>query len=244
MLQLSLAKRVGFKIPKTRISNSPSAIKEFLTDKDNGGYIYKPFYSAYWELESGGAARLPTTDIELNQLPSDDVLRLTPGIFQEKVDKAYEVRVTIMGRSCVAVRINSQEYDEAKTDWRQADLVDLNLERIDLPEGVFRACIQVMRSVGIVFGCFDFIVTPDGSYVFLEVNEAGQFLWIEHVLTDVPLLDMMCQFLLTASPDFTYKNRGNAVSYNDIIYSQQYKDLSREEETQHIKVASIHTDIL
>jgi glutathione synthase/RimK-type ligase-like ATP-grasp enzyme len=29
------------------------------------------------------------------------------------------------------------------------------------------------------FGCFDFIVTPEGEYVFLECNPNGQWLWIE-----------------------------------------------------------------
>lgn len=32
-----------------------------------------------------------------------------------------------------------------------------------------------MRKLGIIFGCFDFIVTPDEEYVFLEVNPMGQF---------------------------------------------------------------------
>lgn len=29
------------------------------------------------------------------------------------------------------------------------------------------------------FGCFDFIVTLDNDYVFLECNPNGQWLWIE-----------------------------------------------------------------
>jgi hypothetical protein len=30
-----------------------------------------------------------------------------------------------------------------------------------------------------VYGAFDFIVTPKGHYVFLEVNPAGQYMWVE-----------------------------------------------------------------
>ena len=36
-----------------------------------------------------------------------------------------------------------------------------------------------MRKMGLVFCALDFIVTQDDEYVFLEVNEQGQFLWIE-----------------------------------------------------------------
>ncbi len=36
-----------------------------------------------------------------------------------------------------------------------------------------------MKIFGLVYGAFDFIVTPDGRYVFLEVNPSGQYMWIE-----------------------------------------------------------------
>ena len=34
-----------------------------------------------------------------------------------------------------------------------------------------------MRELGLVFGCIDLIVTPEGEHVFLL---KGQFLWVEH----------------------------------------------------------------
>ena len=33
--------------------------------------------------------------------------------------------------------------------------------------------------LGLAFGCIDLIVTPEGEHIFLEVNEMGQFLWVE-----------------------------------------------------------------
>ena len=33
--------------------------------------------------------------------------------------------------------------------------------------------------MGLNFGAFDFIVTPDNKYIFLECNPNGQWLWIE-----------------------------------------------------------------
>ena len=53
-----------------------------------------------------------------------------------------------------------------------------------------------MASLGLKFGCFDFIVTPDGEYVFLEVNEAGQFLWIEGHCPELKMLSEFCHFIL------------------------------------------------
>jgi D-alanine-D-alanine ligase-like ATP-grasp enzyme len=40
----------------------------------------------------------------------------------------------------------------------------------------------MMEDFHIVFGAFDFIVTPDDEWVFLEVNPNGQWLWLEESL--------------------------------------------------------------
>jgi D-alanine-D-alanine ligase-like ATP-grasp enzyme len=36
-----------------------------------------------------------------------------------------------------------------------------------------------MEHLGLVYGAFDFIVTPEGRYVFLEVNPGGAYMWVE-----------------------------------------------------------------
>lgn len=61
-----------------------------------------------------------------------------------------------------------------------------------------------MRRMGLVFGALDFIVTPEGDYVFLEVNEQGQFLWIEELNPNIPILDMFVQFLTHGKRDFIW----------------------------------------
>ena len=37
--------------------------------------------------------------------------------------------------------------------------------------------------MGLYFGAFDFILDPDGRYVFLEMNPFGQWVWIEQLCT-------------------------------------------------------------
>ena len=36
-----------------------------------------------------------------------------------------------------------------------------------------------MRRLGLVYGAIDLRLTGDGRYVFLEINPAGQFLYVE-----------------------------------------------------------------
>ena len=40
----------------------------------------------------------------------------------------------------------------------------------------------MMEDFNLIFGAFDFIVTPEDKWVFLEVNPNGQWLWLEQSL--------------------------------------------------------------
>ena len=42
---------------------------------------------------------------------------------------------------------------------------------------------ELMRLLGLTFGGIDLVLTPDGDYVFLEVNPSGQWLWLDDKLT-------------------------------------------------------------
>lgn len=39
-----------------------------------------------------------------------------------------------------------------------------------------------MTKLGLVFGALDFIIKPNGEYIFLEVNPNGQWLWLDDIL--------------------------------------------------------------
>jgi hypothetical protein len=58
-------------------------------------------------------------------------------------------------------------------------LQDLEYEVVDLPPEVEARILAFMKTFGLIYGAFDFIVTPEGRYVFLEVNPSGQYMWVE-----------------------------------------------------------------
>jgi glutathione synthase/RimK-type ligase-like ATP-grasp enzyme len=204
--------RAGLVIPRTLMSNDPERIRRFLA-AHRGRTIYKPFFPAQWE-QGDRVALLMTNEVRLEDLPSAAVLRLTPGIFQEKVEKAHELRVTILGEHVVTARLLSQESEATRLDWR-AGAGKIRVEPDRLPDEVERACLRLMRSLGIVFGCFDFIVTPEGEHVFLEVNPAGQFLWVEEACPDLPLLAPFVDFLLARRADFRWEPAREIVRHAD-----------------------------
>lgn len=213
ILQHKLALRVGLSVPETLYSNDPAAIRDFLR-RPGGEAVYKTFYSVTWQ-DADTHWLTYTSRVSERQLVADELLRATPGIFQAIVPKAYELRVTCMGRRAFAAKVLSQETIAGKLDWRKA-YAELKMEPCELSPSLAERSWRLMEELGLVFGCFDFVVTPDGEEIFLEVNEMGQFLFLEH-WTGMPLLDAFCSFLEAGNVDFPWDSKRVLVRYEDIL---------------------------
>jgi hypothetical protein len=229
-IQLYEALHAGLRIPPTLCSNDPGEIRRFLA-KYSGEAIYKGYLPAQWDM-GDGIAHLYTSEITPDDLPDDEVLKLSPGIFQKKIDKDYELRVTYMGDYSCTAKLLSQQHPRARLDWRPVG-TEIEITLGELPEEVDIACRLLMRNLGIVFGCFDFIVTPKGEHVFLEVNEMGQFLWLEEAYPDLLLLESFCSFLIQGWLDHDWRPSGKVVSFKD--FRDDLQD-EKEEESLHIEV--------
>jgi hypothetical protein len=213
MLQLQVAAECGFRCPATLISNSPEEITAFLA-ANPGESIFKSLLFVTWESEQGQATNF-TAPVTIDDLPSEEILRSCPGIFQEKITKSHEVRVTIMGKHVVAARLDSQSLDDSRNDWRVLG-PRVPVQQIQLPADVQARCLAVMRRLDLVFGCMDLIVTPEGEHVFLEVNQEGQFLWLEERAPSIRLLDTFAQFLGSGDREFTGPTRPATVAFESI----------------------------
>jgi hypothetical protein len=211
--QLKVAVKAGFRIPMTLCSNDPARIRRFIRDS-HAPVIYKAFYPVSWET-TDGAATLFSSCVTEEDLPDDSLLQAVPGIYQVMVSKAYELRVTAIGDVLVAAKLDSQAIPSARLDWRAAR-ESVPLAPTDIPEALGKSCRAVMADLGIVFGCFDLIVTPEGDTVFLEVNEAGSFLWLEEQNPEFRLLDIFCEFLLRGKSDFKWSESTSSVRFRDV----------------------------
>lgn len=206
--QLKKASEAYFNIPKTIITNEPREIKEFIAKHHK--VIYKPLTPFTWK-ENGKSFATYTSiiSLEINKLPKDELLRTTPGIFQEFIEKQYEVRVQFFGASYFAVKIDANNINHGDVDWRY-DQNNLNsFVQIEIPGLILKKCRKLMNELGIITGAFDFIVTADNDWVYLEVNEAGQFLFLEEWCPDLPILDAFCSFLVSKNENFTYIQKDN-----------------------------------
>jgi glutathione synthase/RimK-type ligase-like ATP-grasp enzyme len=196
VLQLITAKAVGWSIPKTLISNDFDKVKAFFHEHENG-IIYKAFTPGKWRNADGSATVLRTAAVTAASLTHPEAVSACPGIYQEHIQKTYELRVTVIGNTVLAAKIDSQAKGKS-VDWRyDGQLMDIALTATNLPEHISNLCIRLCQSLDLVFGCIDLIVDSAGKYIFLEVNQAGQFLWNETLAPGLPLLDTFCRFLAT-----------------------------------------------
>ncbi|MBV9930469.1 MAG: hypothetical protein JO013_05950 [Alphaproteobacteria bacterium] len=206
-LQLQVAIECGLIVPPTLISTSAEEIGAFIRTnaKQGAETIAKPLAAVMWRdaaaSDFGFMTELVTeADVLAADVSSD------PVIFQKCLAKSYEVRVTIMGHTMMAVKLESQSARDAEVDFRKVrDWRDLGHRRIDLPEVVAEKLLAFHSRLGIIFSTVDFIVTPDGAWVFLEANEMGNWLWIESCNPEIPLLDCFARFLCSRDPRFLYE---------------------------------------
>nr|BBH92981.1 ATP-grasp ribosomal peptide maturase [Thermogemmatispora argillosa] len=192
-LQLKVAQEVGLRTPPTLITNDPTAVRSFFFEVCQEQMIYKTLHGNF--LPGGGDRYhlIFTSRVGRERLAELEQVRLTAHLFQPLIEKAYEVRATVIGSSVLPVRIDSQEVEAARLDWRAA-CYQVRYRPYALPEGIARRCVELVRRLGLVFGALDLIVTPDEDYIFLECNPGGQWEWLE-VETGLPFAATIAQVL-------------------------------------------------
>ncbi|MDX1836007.1 hypothetical protein DIZ81_13125 [Legionella taurinensis] len=239
LLQLKWAVQCGLTIPSTLCSNDPKDIRYFLLKHEDQGVIYKPLCSNVW-FEERALKIAYTAKVAFLDLPSNQLLQLAPGLFQKEVKKKYELRVTCFGDYLVAAKLNSQQHDEGRIDWRAIPEGQLTIEPYSLPTEIENRIRHLMKKMGLVFGCIDFIVSTDDQYVFLEVNEQGQFLWIEDLNPAFPMLDLFVQFLTNQSVHFVPASQPPRHWVTD--YEREAGEWMERSRRQHVEINALKTN--
>lgn len=181
--QLQMAQKSGLRIPKTLITNNPTAVKTFW--EQNDAIIYKPVQGIRDKI-------VQTTIVDKEHLAALDSIKFAPVAFQEFIPAEYDLRVTVVGNKIFTGRIESQK-SKSKIDWR----FDLGHETVpyELPQKIAEKILHYMQQMGLIYGAIDLRVTPQGEYVFFEVNPGGQYLFVE-VDTKLPISQAIAELLI------------------------------------------------
>lgn len=192
--QLDVAREVGLDTPRTLTTNDEDAARAFAASCP-GGVIVK-MLSSFAIYRDGEEHVVFTTALRPEDLTDMRGLSLCPMTFQEKVPKACELRVTVVGDRVFSASIDSQTAPGAEVDWRRQGLELIDAWRADtLPPDVEARVLALMDRLGLNYGAIDIIRTPDGRHVFLEVNPSGEFFWLERT-PGLPISEALAEVLL------------------------------------------------
>ena len=192
--QLRIAVACGLKVPATCISNDAAAIRRFISSV-NAPVITK-MQSSFAIYRQGVEHVVFTNAVDENHLQELESVQYCPMVFQERIEKQLELRVTIVGYEVFAFSINSAVSERAATDWRKegAALIQ-SWEPYRLPDEVQQKLLTFMDRYGLNYGAIDLILTPDNQYYFLEVNAAGEYFWLDE-LCDNAISRQIAQVLM------------------------------------------------
>ena len=170
---LTRAARAGLATPATLVTTEREALRGFCLQ--HGTVITKPIGEVDMFVEGERSHFLLTAALDLaavDALPE----RFAPSLFQERIEKEYELRVFYLAGECHAMAIFSQTDPRTRTDFR-----DYNRERpnrnvpIRLAASLQERLRRLMDDLGLETGSIDLLQATDGREVFLEVNPVGQF---------------------------------------------------------------------
>ncbi|MGB9122054.1 MAG: hypothetical protein WCE73_15645 [Candidatus Angelobacter sp.] len=193
-VQLRLAARSGLKTPATVMSNSAAAVRHFF-DQHPDNAICKAFATHVWQQQGSPDVTVTETfSLDREELPADDeVFTYAPAIYQEKVRKQFDVRAVLMGERVYSFAVRTPANS---LDWRHdAALRNVAVERIATPHAVESCILRFAASAGVCTGSLDLAVDRNGEWWFLEINEQGQFLWLDDFCPQAQLLEKFCAFL-------------------------------------------------
>jgi hypothetical protein len=103
------------------------------------------------------------------------------------------VRMVLMGRRVLSFALHNSK---KALDWRQdAGLGNIQVEIVPTPPDVEQGVLDFARKANICFGSIDFAVDKNGRWWFLEINEQGQFLWLDQFNAQARTLEKFCAFI-------------------------------------------------
>ncbi|MGH3840884.1 MAG: hypothetical protein ACRDS0_05475 [Pseudonocardiaceae bacterium] len=106
-----------------------------------------------------------------------DGVDTTAHLFQAFQEKRCECRVMAVGVDrlfAVAIHAGSSE---SYVDWR-SDYASLRYEVIETPDHIRAGIARYLHAASLAYSAFDFVITPDGTWVTLEARGSGMWGWL------------------------------------------------------------------
>jgi|GEM_PF-2993174 len=179
LIFLEACRQLKISIPDTLVTRKKSELLSFFEQQKNGlivksiagNFHYRVSVSESEQVWQHGITN-SVDEEKLERIPEEFDLSL----FQQKLDKKYELRVLFIAGICYPQIIFSQKHDFSEVDYRQGlGDTEMRQSNVGLPESIVNQINRLMDFLDLNIGCIDIVVTKQNEYVFLEVNPSGIF---------------------------------------------------------------------
>lgn len=177
LVQLATASRSGVAVPPTVVTADPAKAAALVP---GAKLVVKALHSHFVEARPGmlhGIFPEIVDRAEIGRVPAGP-----PVVLQQHIDHEAEVRVYHVQDQVAAAFAITKSGPAAP--WLDPEQV--TAKRIDPPAAVADATAAIATALSIDFGAFDFLIAG-GVPVFLEVNLAGDWRWLEAITREAPV---------------------------------------------------------
>lgn len=173
---LFLAQQMGLKIPPTLVTTQKDNLVAFI--QENGECITKAI-SNMFKIEKSGFFQTIGTQLVTKAMIDTLDETFFPTLIQKKIEKVFELRIFYLKGLFYSMAIFSQTDEQTQLDYRNYNRAKPNRNiPFVLPNDIEVKLQLLMSKLDLNTGSIDMMVTPEGEYVFLEVNPTGQFGWV------------------------------------------------------------------
>jgi len=170
-LALAEATRAGLTVPRTLITNEADQARLFVRQLPGGVAAYKPLGSTMPPQQEDGRVVLWTNRVSADEINTG--VSCTAHQFQEWIDKAHEVRLTVVGDELFAAEIHAGS--EASRNDLRTDYDSLTYKVCGVPKVVADGVRSLVAVFGLRYAAMDFLVDHDGMWFLVDLNPNGQF---------------------------------------------------------------------
>lgn len=168
---LSKARKAKLEIPPTLVTDNKDDLKSFFEQYEP--LITKPIFEAPLFTIQKKNIFFYTSEIrDISNIPQ----KFFPSLFQEKIDKAFEIRVFFLKNNYYSMAIFSQNDLSTSVDFRNYNRKLPNRTvPFKIPREIKVKLQKLMRDLELDTGSIDLILDKKGTFFFLEVNPVGQY---------------------------------------------------------------------
>lgn len=176
---LFYANKFGLRVPDTLITSNKLDLIYFINKHKN--IITKSIGQAgLLYINNNKQLDGLTTVFNVKDLPNISN-EFSPSLFQECIDKLFEIRVFYLNGTCYSSAIFSQNDPQTSVDFRNYNMEKPNrTPPIILPKDTSEKINNLMNYLKMKTGSIDIIVSKTYECFFLEINPIGQFHQVSH----------------------------------------------------------------